>query len=108
MYVVEYRHNPAFSSIPQSIYWAIVTITTVGYGDISPATGLGKAIASFIMILGYAIIAVPTGIFSANFIKQEKRNLPKSTCLNCKSEILNTNANFCSHCGVGLTKEAEV
>lgn len=67
MYVLEYKHNPSFSSIPQSIYWAIVTITTVGYGDIAPQTVLGKMLASFIMILGYAIIAVPTGIVSASF-----------------------------------------
>ena len=108
MYVVEYRHNPAFSSIPESIYWAIVTITTVGYGDISPSTGLGKAIASFIMILGYAIIAVPTGIFSANFIKQNKRNTPSSICHQCKSVILGSHPNFCSQCGTGLTKESKV
>ena len=61
MYLVEGREN-GFSSIPLSIYWAIVTLTTVGYGDIAPQTILGQTIASFVMILGYAIIAVPTGI----------------------------------------------
>lgn len=62
IYVVESPENESFSSIPQSVYWAIVTITTVGYGDISPVTPVGKLIASLIMLLGYAIIAVPTGI----------------------------------------------
>ena len=106
MYVIEYRHNPAFSSIPQSIYWAIVTITTVGYGDISPATGLGKAIASFIMILGYAIIAVPTGIFSANFIKQNFKPAASTICTSCNAIVLGKNSKFCSQCGTAFEKEA--
>ena len=73
MYLAEYHYNPSFHSIPQSIYWSIVTLTTVGYGDITPATPLGKILASFIMILGYSIIAVPTGIIGGNIIKEAKK-----------------------------------
>jgi voltage-gated potassium channel len=81
MYVIEYGVNDKFSSIPESIYWAIVTITTVGYGDISPVTPMGKFLASFMMILGYAIIAVPTGIITANIAKEYKmENLTTQSC----------------------------
>jgi len=97
MYVVEGPEN-GFTSIFQSIYWAIITITTVGYGDIVPQTVLGKFISSIIMIFGYAIIAVPTGI-----VTSEMSNSPKnvSQCPTCKS--INTDgANFCSNCGSDL------
>jgi voltage-gated potassium channel len=70
MYVIEGEAN-GYTSIPKSVYWAVVTLTTVGYGDISPQTNLGQAIATFIMILGYSIIVVPTGVVSSEFIKQE-------------------------------------
>ncbi|MBO9591578.1 MAG: ion transporter [Niabella sp.] len=101
MYVVEFQHNPGFHSIPQSIYWAIVTITTVGYGDVAPATALGKIIASFIMILGYSIIAVPTGIMSASVIQEEKRNRGKR-CPHCDTAGHGTDATYCKHCGEKL------
>lgn len=103
MYVIEYNHNPDFSSIPQSIYWAIVTITTVGYGDVAPVTMLGKTLASFIMILGYAIIAVPTGILSVGILKD--RNIQKNlnyTCPHCQASPHNINAKYCWNCGKEL------
>ncbi|WP_300600127.1 ion transporter [Niabella sp.] len=101
MYVVEFPHNPGFRSIPQSIYWAIVTITTVGYGDVAPITAVGKVIASFIMILGYSIIAVPTGIMSASVIQEEKRNWGKR-CPHCDTAGHGADAIYCKHCGEKL------
>lgn len=106
MYVLEYRHNPQFNSIPQSIYWAIVTITTVGYGDVAPVTTIGKIVASFIMILGYAIIAVPTGIISSGMIKENRRLSPKRKeylCPHCLQGHHEQDALFCKHCGEALT-----
>ncbi len=96
MYVIEGEAN-GFDSIPRSIYWAIVTITTVGYGDISPQTSLGQFISSIIMIVGYAIIAVPTGIVSAEITKQNFVN----SALKCKkcSKKLKPEDKFCSNCG---------
>jgi voltage-gated potassium channel len=102
LYVVEGRTNEGFSSIPQSIYWAIVTLTTVGYGDISPQTSLGKFIAAFVMILGYAIIAVPTGIVSAEFIQKHGDDSINIACRNCGKEGHERNANFCKYCGFKL------
>lgn len=99
MYVIEYNHNPDFSSIPQSIYWAIVTITTVGYGDIAPATAIGKILASFIMILGYAIIAVPTGIIGTNLIREMKLKKNDLVCLNCNAAGHTDDAIHCRRCG---------
>ncbi len=94
MYVVEGGQN-GFTSIPQSIYWAIITITTVGYGDIVPQTVLGKFISSFVMIIGYAIIAVPTGIFTAEMVKT---GLAKKKCTQCKHDN-ETTAHYCNNCG---------
>ncbi len=105
MYVIEYDHNPSFSSIPQSIYWAIVTITTVGYGDISPVTPLGKVLASFIMILGYAIIAVPTGIIGSNLIREMKYKRNDLICQNCNLVGHEDDAVYCRKCGNGLKHE---
>ncbi|KAA5534775.1 ion transporter [Taibaiella lutea] len=103
MYVLEYEHNPGFHSIPQSIYWAIVTITTVGYGDIAPITAVGKIVASFIMILGYAIIAVPTGIMSASLVsKYREMDNDDKTCPNCKNKNHASDALFCKKCGTKL------
>ncbi len=100
MYVVE-GEDSGFDSIPRSIYWAIVTITTVGYGDISPITPLGQFISSIIMIIGYAIIAVPTGIVSAEITKQNLKK-EKEHCKNCGSEIRNSHDKYCSSCGTCL------
>lgn len=100
MYVIEYEHNPGFHSIPQSIYWAIVTITTVGYGDVAPVTPAGKIIASFIMILGYAIIAVPTGIMSASLVsKYRDMDNDDRICIECGNKDHAADARFCKKCG---------
>ncbi|MBU8892889.1 MAG: ion transporter [Bacteroidales bacterium] len=101
MYVVEGEAN-GFDSIPRSIYWAIVTITTVGYGDISPQTPLGQFISSIIMIVGYAIIAIPTGIVSAEIAKHNYKREEKE-CENCGSELNSKNI-FCPNCGKKLTQ----
>ena len=107
MYVVEGKEN-GFTSIPTSIYWTIVTLTTVGYGDISPVTPLGQFLASFVMILGYGIIAVPTGIVSAEIAKQgnekEKDNSDES-CTDCGAINQTKNANYCYNCGNHLLND---
>lgn len=100
-YVVEGPEH-GFTSIPVSIYWAIVTMTTVGYGDISPKTPLGQAIASFIMITGYSIIAVPTGLFTAELTKTMRPQLQPISCANCGKFGHATGANFCDRCGHDL------
>lgn len=102
MYVVERPFNPDFSSIPQSIYWSVVTLTTVGYGDISPVTALGKSIASLVMILGYAILAVPTGIITVSLLSKSKDTLSTQTCPNCLKQGHDTDAAFCKYCGSQL------
>lgn len=102
MYIVEHG-NPGFRSIPSSIYWAIVTITTVGFGDIVPVTYLGKLISSVIMLAGYAIIAIPTGIVTAEIANSRKNKLPV-VCSQCK-QVNNFESKFCSHCGNSLLEE---
>ncbi len=82
MYVIEGEEN-GFTSIPHSVYWAIVTLTTVGYGDVSPQTGLGKVLASMVMILGYGIIAVPTGIMTAEFSMAMRQRTSSKVCPAC-------------------------
>ena len=101
LYVVEGPEN-GFTSIPLSIYWAVVTLTTVGYGDISPKTPLGQAIASMVMITGYAIIAVPTGIFTAELTRTMRPQLQPVSCPNCGKFGHATNAKFCDRCGHDL------
>lgn len=99
IYLVE-DDNAGFTSIPQSVYWAIVTITTVGYGDVAPATPLGKLIASFIMLLGYGIIAVPTGIVTTEMaIAVKKNRQSNSACPACGREGHDQDAKFCKYCG---------
>jgi voltage-gated potassium channel len=102
VYVVEGGRS-GFNSIPLSIYWAIITITTVGYGDIVPATDLGKFIASFIMLLGYSIIAIPTGIVSVEMSRSldTKSDGPK-ICKHCNETNHSTDAIFCRICGSRL------
>lgn len=97
MYMVEGEQH-GFDSIPRSIYWAIVTLTTVGYGDIYPHTTLGQFISAMIMILGYAIIAVPTGIVTAEFAT-EKLKKSKIVCPDCKYEKNPRDATYCGNCG---------
>ncbi len=101
MYVVEGPAN-GFSSIPKSIYWAIVTLTTVGFGDITPKTPLGQAIASVVMIAGYSIIAVPTGIFTAEMANAMRQDGKKHPCPHCAKEQHEPEAAFCSRCGSPL------
>lgn len=104
MYVVEGKES-GFTSIPTSIYWTIVTLTTVGYGDISPVTPLGQFIASFVMILGYGIIAVPTGIVTAEVAKTlvpKTDSKLKNPCPNCSKKYHDSKAKFCDHCGYRL------
>lgn len=104
MYLVEQREN-GFSNIPESIYWAIVTITTVGYGDISPVTPMGKFVASLVMLIGYSIIAVPTGILTHDLamLARQKKELPES-CPSCSREGHDLDAQFCKYCGASLMR----
>jgi voltage-gated potassium channel len=102
MYLVE-SGQYGFESIPDSIYWAIVTITTVGYGDIAPVTPLGKLIASAIMLLGYGIIAVPTGILTSEMaVLARSRKHAHETCPGCGREGHEDDARFCKFCGEKL------
>lgn len=98
MYWIE-GEEAGFVSIPESVYWAIVTITTVGYGDIAPVTPLGKAIAAFAMVLGYAIIAVPTGIVTSEIVQAARREPTTHTCPGCLSTGHDVDARFCKRCG---------
>ena len=101
MYLVEGQEN-GFSSIPRSIYWAIVTMTTVGYGDISPQTAFGQFMASIVMITGYAIIAVPTGIVSVELSRAAKVSINTHVCTNCGYDEHDDDAKFCKKCGETL------
>lgn len=103
IYVVE-DEKDGFTSIPRCVYWAIVTLTTVGYGDISPKTDLGQTISAIIMILGYGIIAVPTGIVTAELAQWGRQNAPVSTevCPACGGEGHDVDAVYCKHCGEKL------
>ena len=105
MYLVENGQN-GFTSIPESIYWTIVTLTTVGYGDIFPGTTIGKFIASIIMIMGYGIIAVPTGIVSAEMAQKRRRpDTNTQSCPSCAESSHKDNAKFCHSCGNILNEE---
>ncbi|WP_303318015.1 ion transporter [Flavivirga abyssicola] len=110
MYLIEGEEN-GFTNIPKSVYWCIVTLTTVGFGDIAPQTPLGQFIASLVMILGYGIIAVPTGIVSAEYSTQKKSkkksenqkvHLNSLSCVNCTAEKHKDGAQFCYKCGHNL------
>ena len=100
MYLIEGEEN-GFNSIPRGVYWAIVTLTTVGYGDVTPHTVLGRILACFIMIMGYGIIAVPTGIFSLE-LHQAVQAREARTCGNCQTTEADRNAHFCRRCGKPL------
>jgi len=101
MYVIEGEKN-GFTSIPKSIYWAIVTLTTVGYGDISPKTPLGQFLASVIMIVGYSIIAVPTGIVTHQLAQSSKRKSEYKICPDCGHLEDDLSSKFCKKCGKEL------
>jgi voltage-gated potassium channel len=108
MFIIEGPEN-GFRSIPESIYWAIVTITTVGYGDISPQTPLGQTIAAIAMICGYAFIAVPTGIIGAELMQEVQRRNNSETseerkCINCEATGHDLDARFCKICGNLITQ----
>ena len=102
MYLIEDR-DAGFTSIPKSIYWAIVTLTTVGYGDISPQTGFGQAVSAIIMVIGYGIIAVPTGIVTAELSKFYRKGVSTQACLQCSAEGHDTDAKHCKFCGAELS-----
>ena len=101
MYIIEGEQN-GFTSIPRSIYWAVVTLTTVGYGDISPKTGFGQAVAAIVMILGYSIIAVPTGIVTAELARGSADTVSTQACPQCSAEGHAVDAVYCKSCGAQL------
>jgi len=103
MYLIEGPQR-GFTSIPMSVYWAIVTMTTVGYGDIAPQTVAGQALAALAMILGYSLIVVPTGVFSVEMVAaagQQRRTSPRA-CFSCTGEGHEVDAQYCKHCGAKL------
>ncbi len=105
MYLIEGERS-GFKSIPISVYWCIVTLTTVGYGDIAPVTPLGQFLAAIIMIMGYGIIAVPTGIVSAEYTQQTRKiHLNTQVCSNCNEDKHSDSAKFCHKCGEDLHNE---
>jgi voltage-gated potassium channel len=106
MYVIEGPEN-GFTSIPKGIYWAIVTLTTVGFGDIVPKTALGQVVSSLVMITGYSIIAVPTGIFTAELATAMRGDQLKHDCPVCSKNNHDHGAAFCSRCGNALFKKLE-
>lgn len=101
MYLIEGEAN-GFTSIPRSIYWAVITMTTVGYGDITPQTALGQAFASIVMIMGYGIIAVPTGIVTLELSEAARQSANTRTCPDCSVEGHTREASFCWRCGAHL------
>ena len=102
MYIIEGPEN-GFTSIPYSMYWTIVTITTVGYGDITPITTLGQTIASMVMLLGYGIIAVPTGIVTAELTRSKtNKEISTQACKECSKEGHDPDAKHCKFCGSSL------
>lgn len=103
MYVIEGDTNPAFQNIPISIYWAIVTLTTVGFGDITPQTYLGRFFSAVVMILGYAVIAVPTGVVTMEMMRNQSTNT--QSCPNCGAEGHDDDARYCKYCGSALEEE---
>jgi voltage-gated potassium channel len=98
MYLIEGEES-GFSSIPQGIYWAVVTVTTVGYGDLSPITPAGKALAAVVMLLGYSILIIPGGIISAEWAAQMKDDISTQACPDCSSEGHDADAKYCKYCG---------
>jgi voltage-gated potassium channel len=101
MYVIE-GEKSGFINIPTGIYWSIVTLTTVGYGDLSPQTPIGKVLASLVMIMGYGIIAVPTGIVTAELAQIGKKPVSTQACRVCGAEGHDTDAGYCKYCGANL------
>lgn len=104
MYLIEGNQDSGFDNIPHSVYWAIVTLTTVGYGDIAPVTAVGQFIASIIMILGYGIIAIPTGIVSVEYSMRKKAHLSTQACPHCNATDHHDSAEYCYECGEKLNE----
>jgi len=102
MYLIEGPAN-GFTSIPVSIYWAVVTLTTVGYGDITPLTPLGKLMASLVMLMGYGILAVPTGIVSVEIGRASRRSLVSNQCPRCAEDRHGEDSRYCFRCGERLS-----
>jgi len=101
MYVIE-DGKEGFTSIPRSVYWAVVTLTTVGYGDISPTTGVGQFLAAMVMILGYSIIVVPTGLVTVELSKAYAEKSSSQVCGECSAEGHDADAEYCKYCGAKL------
>jgi voltage-gated potassium channel len=106
MYLIEGEEH-GFTSIPRGVYWAIVTLTTVGYGDVSPETPLGQAVAALVMVMGYGVIAVPTGIVSAEMAVAATGRRQARQCLSCLKPGHSEGAKFCSACGTELEKQVQ-
>ena len=98
MYLIE-GEKSGYTSIPISIYWAIVTLTTVGYGDIAPITPLGQAVSALIMLIGYSMLAVPTGIITSELSTAKKEERETTSCIVCEADGLDINSQFCFKCG---------
>jgi voltage-gated potassium channel len=101
MYLIEGEAN-GFTNIPLSIYWAIVTMTTVGYGDLAPATVVGRMLASVVMIIGYGIIAVPTGIVTVELASATRKSITTTACSECAAQGHDPDAKHCKYCGAML------
>jgi len=107
MFMVEGTHEgSSFNNVPNSLYWAVVTLSTVGYGDITPVTSLGKFLSAVIMLLGYTILAVPSGILSAEFIREERKTINKR-CSNCGRSGHDKGAKYCKYCGAKFEDDAD-
>ncbi|MGD2033987.1 MAG: ion transporter [Bacteroidales bacterium] len=104
MYLIEGEAN-GFISIPKSIYWAVVTLTTVGYGDITPQTAIGQFLSGLLMIIGYAIIAVPTGIISLEVARSGKKKMTTQVCPDCMREGHERDSVYCKYCGARLNND---
>ena len=107
MYVVEGEEN-GFTSIPRAIYWAIVTLTTVGYGDISPKTALGQTLAAMIMVLGYSMIVIPTGIIASSVATADRKETDAKACFSCGKQGHDLNATYCKYCGKSLSIDKDI
>jgi voltage-gated potassium channel len=98
MYVIEGPES-GFDNIPRGVYWAIVTITTVGYGDIAPRSVLGQFVAAAAMVLGYSLIIIPTGIFSVELVGAARKQITSQSCPECTREGHDVDAVHCKYCG---------